>query len=1099
MVNLFIGMGGSGIKTIRNIKQNQSDVEARNNHFLFIDTDSKEFKDLNPDDYLDLGDANIVNYLDRNTSNDPVRKKLNDWFDTACRPILTNAPLREGASAIRPQGRASVAEKNREFTSKITTKIERLTSLVNQKSVERQEVNIYIVFSVAGGTGSSIFLDLSYMINDAITLKNNFQTLINYKPWAIMFMPDGFQQFNLDKPWVARDYYTNVFATWKEIDAVVRDFYINGHESNSGQMNLKAKGTSAFSEFALAYNENNKGNFTFTPFENAVLFDYQNEKGQEISLKNGQLYRNVAQFLLFISTEFGGDFRSAFNNSLRRHAFESINQRANWVKCFTSAGYTELRSASFMFDKFVQFKLKQSVYQGLLGEQQKEANEIDGLVKKIMADYLLSRIETDGFKDYSNKALAGSESLNNLVEVQKRKIFSYYEDMSAESDKIPDIKTSAETMKENFNSISQTLAVKLQDYVLQNGFNNRKAAENFLADLYTNLSSIVISDGLQLAKQILDRLDEKIDELHGFYERELNTLSDKKVVNQDELCNKDLLKQIEMQYNRIVAGEGAPLLKKEKWYMSQLVQYKELIQAFVTYKANEVSLQAKKDICMQISLGSHGDMLARRRVRELISKINTVIDIDLYNQSRDLIDNFRKYTDDPLTRLVPDVSSYARDFENPDVNIFLQLYQTSCGLSFKQSGSPRAINRKKSSESSPNLKTLEEFLGQILQDRELLISIFNSDSSVDVFMNAFSMLVQKFISVQNLRSILPDYSKISNLKLSDWADKYPNDFKRYKSDFRSRANVFCNITKNFSFSELWVCNSDNEHLCQEILTHNSNDSQVTLTKAKTSEDVIALIKMAENISFGDYVNYKQYKNAYENAMRNMPDTIFPHLDVRFKRELKNYPNSLEDNSLLANFMQQASDRNNPPDPGGNTDKFQNAMDSYGKLYFLAKFYESFQTGKIDLTNLIERVSTHSFVNPPTVPVYFDKEQIRFHAVTKTHWATLNISSSESEQSTIPLYTADLLRGDYLRSAFQNEEIMSWNDLNLFRDSFVTQVDSVRGLKLKLKSHRAEIDQYIRNAVADFSKHVTTVLPSDEQTKQAMVAAFRKVTEDLAGL
>jgi len=284
MVNLFIGMGGSGIKTIRAIKDNQTAEEAKNNHFLFIDTDSREFDELNQDDFLDLGDANVVNYLNRNTSNDSVRKKLNDWFDAACRPILTNSPLREGASAIRPQGRASIAEKKRDFTSKISTKIDRLTNLTNLQNGERQEVNIYIVFSVAGGTGSSIFLDLSYLIKDMIVLKNISERRMAYAPWAIIFMPDGFTQFNQDKPWVVRDYRSNVFATWKEIDAVVRDFYSNGVESVNGVLSNKQDGRSAFAEFAIAVDEINRGNFSFNPFVNGVLFDYQNERGEVIAV-----------------------------------------------------------------------------------------------------------------------------------------------------------------------------------------------------------------------------------------------------------------------------------------------------------------------------------------------------------------------------------------------------------------------------------------------------------------------------------------------------------------------------------------------------------------------------------------------------------------------------------------------------------------------------------------------------------------------------------------------------------------------------------------------------------------------------------------------
>jgi hypothetical protein len=1088
MANLFIGMGGSGIKTIRQISKNQTKEEGKNNHFLFIDTDSKEFEGLNPDDFLDLGAANVENYLERAGLNDPLRQKMNDWFDFSCRTLIKNQPLKEGASAIRPQGRASILELRSAFIRIVEKKVDTLVSLVNNQS--QDEINIYIVLSVAGGTGSSIFLDLSFVLNDLIVRRSISMKGISYAPWTILYMPDGFTKFNQDKPHVIRDYRSNVFATWKEIDAVLRDYYAS-----------KTSGKTNFSELAIVKaDEVNASNFKFQPFANAILVDYQNEQGQIIGIENGQLYKNVAQFLRFISVkDFGGEFRTTFNNTLERTAVNSITAKNKWVKNYTAAGYTEIRGGGFLFDEYVQHKLYENILTGLRGKEESDKTVIEGTINDILGKHLFSRIERDGFSNkYKNKAEIGGANVHQILNKSLNNINAHYEDLTDGVTKAEDVKVSAENMRTNFNSIRDIISTNLKDALKTGGVDVRKTSNTFLNDLYIELSGKVLSDGFWLVQQLLDKIDEEIDLNFVKYDNDFKSLENKTIVGYEEIKNKDLLKQIDTLYNNINSGEGAPNFGKDKWYVKQLSDYKELIKAYFLYKAEETAIEIKKNICLEIAAGPHVEIAARKRVRELIAKLGIKIDVDLADDKKSLIEKFRKYTNDPLTRVVPDVSRYVSDFENSDVNLFKELYETQCGLSFRKDGLKIVQNRKKTQESSADLKTIEDLTGLIINDRALLTAFLDGSIGTESVLQDLEKLIETALDKQALRSTLPKYGEISNLKLKDWVKRYPGDFERYKDDFEDRAAIFCNLnTSSATYQKLWVTSPDNEHLCTEISNHNRNkDTNVSIKTGSTSDDVVAMIKMAEGISFENYTNYLHYKDHYEKSIREIPDLMFPHIDVRFKREIKNYPSSVDDNTILVDLMKRISSSGSSNETGTqNTDRIKLAIGIYGKLYFLAKFYELAKSNGIRSTLFLEKANGDGFEEVPDFPVNIVGNMLYFYDIKKTLWSTVSIENLTNPYA-FELYTNDKFLLDYRNSAFKSEHNPLWQSLTDYLEDISMQIEVLLTNKKKERMLTAQINSLIKDAITLFTSHIKEIIPED--AKLDLMPILKDVKSELDG-
>jgi hypothetical protein len=120
MANLFIAMGGSGLKTVREIREKHREGD----YFLFIDTDTNDLVDAKGNPFserekVDLAKINVMSYLQTAASNNEVRKKVDIWLDPNARATMKNEPLSKGASANRPQGRLAIASIAGDFKNKI--------------------------------------------------------------------------------------------------------------------------------------------------------------------------------------------------------------------------------------------------------------------------------------------------------------------------------------------------------------------------------------------------------------------------------------------------------------------------------------------------------------------------------------------------------------------------------------------------------------------------------------------------------------------------------------------------------------------------------------------------------------------------------------------------------------------------------------------------------------------------------------------------------------------------------------------------------------------------------------------------------------------
>lgn len=204
---IVIGLGGSGTYTVRRLKRL---MELRYGipplvQFLYLDCDQNAFTPK--PELADVSDSERINLLMPNPEQilEDARRgtgeweAMQEWLPEGLRvSILRNAI---GAGGIRPIGRFAffchLQEFQQRFTSALTNCLAiereiqtRLGAQVGNVTVNTNSLRVYIVGSLCGGTGSSLFLDIAVLARHFIR-----QQAPNATPSIIgvFYLPSVFQ------------------------------------------------------------------------------------------------------------------------------------------------------------------------------------------------------------------------------------------------------------------------------------------------------------------------------------------------------------------------------------------------------------------------------------------------------------------------------------------------------------------------------------------------------------------------------------------------------------------------------------------------------------------------------------------------------------------------------------------------------------------------------------------------------------------------------------------------------------------------------------------------------------------------------------------
>ena len=338
----FIGLGGCGIKTVSELqkklcpngvdKQNpQGDVYQ----FTYIDTDEKTKDNINKvepvilnKDYISLGDTNPYQ-INRaaDGADTPEAKRFSEWMipqSQGKKFVLQNQTLRDGAGAERMRGRTAVYQFYRAISSELEGKIG--TFAEYDDPTTKNEEDIWVVASSCGGTGSSITMDVLYMISKIVNKGSQHDP--NLK--LVLFMPQPF----IDRNRGDLNYRLNAYSYLWEINA-----FRLAHQQGRGNL---------FKHFSARPDSQADGTINNFPlFRYIIPVDKEKNINSRIELDN--LYSTVAEMIYYMNV---GTAANSMISDMSNHMNQLTNttpptprSRFEWIRSLVPYGYRVIKKA----------------------------------------------------------------------------------------------------------------------------------------------------------------------------------------------------------------------------------------------------------------------------------------------------------------------------------------------------------------------------------------------------------------------------------------------------------------------------------------------------------------------------------------------------------------------------------------------------------------------------------------------------------------------------------------------------------------------------------------------------------------------------------
>lgn len=277
--SLVIGVGGTGskiLKKLRDFIEAEERLKTLEENGLFetvaMDTDLGDLEKLKIRNKIRTS-ANLViaDYIKVRRREDKEHgKKTLDWLpDESIFPqSFFNFDIASGAGQIRMYSRLALEKTAASVKSQLESCINGLRKISSKEvSTNAKNVNIYLICSMAGGTGSGAFLQIAAMCQ--LILKENGQ---QGQVTAYILSPDIYTKGEILPANQLSDIKANAYASLKEIDAF---FKLASQSRQYGLFNPE--------DIEFIYHPNLKseqiGDYSVPPFNNVYIIDSQNLSG----------------------------------------------------------------------------------------------------------------------------------------------------------------------------------------------------------------------------------------------------------------------------------------------------------------------------------------------------------------------------------------------------------------------------------------------------------------------------------------------------------------------------------------------------------------------------------------------------------------------------------------------------------------------------------------------------------------------------------------------------------------------------------------------------------------------------------------------------
>jgi hypothetical protein len=933
---IFVGLGGAGVTTTAHLKgkllaaAGSSEALDKSCRFIFIDTASDHIKRLN-DSYrkvfgeeplishnerIDLGDVNPLAYClrakEKGANATVTEQRLNEFVDQRGMVEFKSAPLADGASGNRQQGRVALVAKSGQLQSKINDAVQALRAITGEQD-QQAPLRFYILSGTCGGTGSSAFLDVAYIVDR--TVKRFYPGGGDPKLYAVLFMPNWYIQYYKNKSarqHVIDNYQSNAFAFFDEVNFFLRDRYGPMDQEGTGERFKRVSVDPTIDADITAADRK------WPVFQFAICVDSTTE--QNSSMTDEQMYINTGEMLYYWHR--GGTQEKMIanldNELISSYASTPRNQA---IPAFVTMGYRALQFPDRLMREYFKRRFLCELFDdGIVGESYENAfpdederrKELDTIYQQTVERYLFAdkresdvpNLESSYLDKVDNRirALTSTEFIKTNTGLSGKLLGSGKAEY--DSTKVSDGRR-LNKLLEYAESISKDLNSEMEEaFASHEGKTGLESLKRFIqmgvrtAEGSARIGSIeraledsILRFGLEYAIRLAVGLDTKCGET-------IIRLTDHKMELQSQL--QAIEAAIDAARARCVADNTKA---KERTNAFALLFNK--LQEKLRINATTTILIHQTRILNDLSEGESGIIDGYRRKLEGINRAvrerltgrpddPAAVPGIRYSYETDLPKRFVETAKDVTTTYIPDVKTFVPEMHWTSDHLFAALYS---GLveQVRRPGGSGPLRHGDDFGRHPEVRGLHRVLRQLLTNREItgFEHGYEEDGEIVFFRKFFasagSETPQRMIN--SLETYAPKY--IEQLMLG--SDKVKEEVEKPLLDrlnslgSAERAKVIASFadanTQTFcamqlggdppSVADLFVGNDD--ALAEALGFKDGQNKQLIPAESGNRFLKIKALTLQTISKYPHYEAYNQVYSAVREARKHSGDVFAPHI------------------------------------------------------------------------------------------------------------------------------------------------------------------------------------------------------------------------------
>lgn len=632
----FIGLGGCGMHTVANLQNRLCPTGDFSEYkFTYVDTDDSTLKEVNKNktivrtcDLINVGDTNPYQvYMNALGSPLPRARRFMEWVikqgqkeAKEARFTLPNNFLSDGARGQRMIGRTAVYHRYDSIFSEFRSKLATFAKYDPHAS-ENQIPQIWVVASSCGGTGSSMTLDVLYMLDKIVN--DSWKSAPELR--LVLFMPQPFIEANQGNP----DYSMNAYSYFWELNAFRLDHQIGVLDR--------------FCNFSVEPTESSGR--TFPLYKYIIPVDVETSSGTKIPLND--LYPTVAELIYYCNKgSAANEMMSRISNDQNNlnNLSQHTSSRFRWTQTLVPYGYRLIKKANEEFREYLQKRARYEVlHYGLLGEGMPDDPAVREKAKKEFSKtYVLKYICDCPSADLT----AGEQSLQADVE----ELYSA----------IPVSQTNLDKQRINY------YLTQIDEQEIESRNLAAAAYDRVVDSIDLGVQAAIINHGLRYTKELLSLVDD-------FYLQE-EVLQQLKAEYEDARVSKE---EQRSKCERLLATYK----DKQAAEMSKaLNEYKEISKKYVTLDLAIDMIENK----LTPYPGGYLEKLRRgddriNGLQPIISRIEAAASA-AFDSYEALAKKFMETEKDALTQYLPTLSSIAKGKNDsiwPKDTFFDRMYRDS--------------------------------------------------------------------------------------------------------------------------------------------------------------------------------------------------------------------------------------------------------------------------------------------------------------------------------------------------------------------------------------------------------------------------------------